>query len=326
MRDPITEILQLVVDRIVRPEDGRSLLRALRRGYPEAFEEPHAPTQEVSAQDVVAQAAHGGERDSIEPSNSPVAPSRGPAAGAGRPVHPPEPAPIATAPEFQSPYLIVDESVEVPSGTFLRIDAAGFDPATASPLSSAAIRGATGQKLRVVRGSGVELYRDEEAAWRLTWSGGMLFLEVPAKLAGLEILGIPGSVGLSGYTGPFSAEAIGGGFTVHGAAAPFRIRGVQGTVQLLRLSLRDGISTIAAVSQNVEIEPAPDASVTIRASLRTEGIEGGPDRDGEEDPDNDLGGRHGVWRVGAGTAQLNVSQVRGQLRLRPADQPGSGGP
>jgi hypothetical protein len=138
------------------------------------------------------------------------------------------------------------------------------------------------------------------------------------RLAGLDIRGIPGSVGLSGYAGPFSGEEIGAGFTVHGASAPFRIREVRGTVQLHRLALRDGISTIAAVSQDVEIETAAEASVTIRASSRAEARDDAEDFDASEEAAPDRGGRRGVWRVGTGTAQLIVSQIRGQLRLHPA--------
>jgi hypothetical protein len=146
----------------------------------------------------------------------------------------------------------------------------------------------------------------------------LLFLEIPVLLAGLDIRHIPGSVGLSGYAGPFSGEDIGDGFTVHGASAPFRIREVRGTVQLHRLALRDGISTIAGVSQDVEIETAGEASVTIRASSRAEVQDGTKDFQGRGEAEPDRGGRRGVWRVGGGTAQLNVSQIRGQLRLHPA--------
>jgi hypothetical protein len=182
-------------------------------------------------------------------------------------------------------------------------------------MGSVTIRGVEGQFLRVVRGSGVEIHKEDETTWRLTWPGGLIFLEIPIRLAGLDIRDIPGNVGLSGYAGPFSGEAIGDGFTVHGASAPFRIRNVRGTVQLHRLALRDGISTIALVSQDVEIETADVASVTIRASSRAEAQDGAMDFDASGEIGPDHGGRRGVWRVGAGTAQLNVSQVRGQLRL-----------
>jgi hypothetical protein len=164
----------------------------------------------------------------------------------------------------------------------------------------------------------VELHKEDETAWHLTWPGGLLFLEIPVRLAGLEIRGIPGSVGLSGYAGPFSGEEIGNGFTVHGASAPFRIREVRGTVQLHRLALKDGISTIAAVSRDVEIETAGEASVTIRASSRADVRDSTLDLDAGGVADSDRDGRRGVWRVGTGTAQLNVSQIRGRLRLHPA--------
>jgi hypothetical protein len=203
-------------------------------------------------------------------------------------------------------------------GILLRIGTTGSPASPETSLSSIAIRGVEGQRIRVVRGNGVELTR-EDAVWQLRWPGGMLFLEVPVRLGGLAMAGIPGSVGLSGYTGPFSAEAIGGGLTVHGASAPFRIRDIQGTVRLLGLTLQDGISTITAVARDVEIETAPEASVTVRATARPDALEdsAGPDAGGLTEPDRH--GRRGVWRVGAGAAQLSVSQVRGGLRLHPSE-------
>jgi hypothetical protein len=193
-----------------------------------------------------------------------------------------------------------------------------FPPSVADSLASIAIRGVPGPMIRVVRGAGAELRKDE-TAWHLSWSGGMLFLEIPELLADLDMRGIPGSVGLSGYGGPFSGEEIGGGLTVRGASAPFRIRDVRGTVRLLRLALRDGISTIAAVTQDVEIETAREASVTIRASSRAASTDDSADSDARGQSDSDRGGRRGVWRVGAGTAQLNISQIHGKLELHPAD-------
>lgn len=212
--------------------------------------------------------------------------------------------------------------IEIPAEVMLRIETSSTAGATVDPMTSLAIRGVPGLNLRVVRGDGVELHKDGPASWRLVWPNGMLFLELPARQTGLEILGIPGSVGLSGYTGPFSCEEIRGGLTVHGAAAPFRIREVQGTVRLLRLSLRDGISTISNVSHDVEIETAADASVTVRASSQPGPHDSGAGLASADEKDAGHGGRRGVWRIGTGTAQLNVGQVRGQLRLHPANGAG----
>ncbi len=315
MQNSVMEILRMVADGVIRPEEGQELLDALRTGYPEEFDRPVAartpgsapfglPPELPTDRSSIRSGLGAGVGSSDSDGSTDVA---DPWPGSS-----PKQAAAAAA---TTPYLQPGDVVEIPSGVLLRIDTTGPAPAEDAPMSSVAIRGVEGQLLRVVRGSGVELHKEDEAAWRLTWPGGLLFLEIPVQLAGLEIRGIPGSVGLSGYAGPFSGEEIGDGFTIHGASAPFRIRDVRGTVQLHRLALRDGISTIALVSRDVEIETASVASVTIRASSRAEAQDSTMDFEARGEIGPDRAGRRGVWRVGAGTAQLNVSQVRGQLRL-----------
>lgn len=323
MQDSISEILRLVADGVVGPEDGHKLLRALLAGYPEEFDRPAAENLSGSSPGIPSSEAA---KDGSDNRNVPGA-GLGSSDSDGSPVITdswPGPAPRlsdAVSVPAASPHLRPGDAVEIPPAVLLRIDAGGEPRAAGTAMSSLAIRGVLGQLLRVVRGSGVELHRDDETIWRLTWPGGLLFLEIPALLAGLEICGVPGSVGLSGYVGPFSGEDIGGGFTVHGASAPFRIREVRGTVQLHRLALRDGISTIATVGQDVDIETTTEASVTIRASSRAETQDGASDLDARAEVDADRGGRRGVWRVGTGTAQLNVGQIRGRLRLHAAGSP-----
>ena len=320
MQDPIVEILYLVADGIIRPEEGQELLGALRVGYPEVFERPvvarppgsaaSAPSPElpISMNDTRSVPGAGGGSSGSDGLTDVADPWPGSL--------PQQPDTAAT--DATTPYFHLGDTLEIPPGALLRIDATGPSRAADAPMTSIAIRGVAGPLIRVVRGSGVELHKEGKAVWRLTWPGGLLFLEVPERLAGLEIRDIPGSVGLSGYAGPFSGEEIGDGFTVHGASAPFRIREVRGTVQLHRLALRDGISTVAAVGQDVAIETASEASVTIRASVRGDAQDSTIDFDAKGKADPDRRGRRGVWRVGAGTAQLNVSQIRGRLRLYPA--------
>jgi hypothetical protein len=408
MQNSINEILRLVADRIILPEEGQSLLDALHKGYPEEFDGgpaagfaesptserlanrhltetvgpgggdgmtakggeptsgrlavsisggragapadrstcevvlgagvgssdsdgskddadpwpsaiPHQPVPEVTSSAVGSQARNSSSR----PLESAIRRGR-PASSWPAPPHVTGEAPpdlLASRSGSHEPTITPIRpggAVEIPPGVRLSIDMIRFPPSVADSLASIAIRGVPGQMIRVVRGVGAELRKDE-TAWQLSWSGGMLFLEIPESLVDLEMRGIPGSVGLSGYCGPFSGEEIGGGMTVRGASAPFRIRDVRGTVRLLRLALRDGISSIAAVTQDVEIETAREASVTIRASSRTASTDDSADRDARGQPDSDRGGRRGVWRVGAGKAQLNMSQIHGKLELHPAD-------
>lgn len=381
MKSAIIEILRLVAEGSIRPEEGRELLEALRGGYPEEFDRPtevnspestasvppvgHRPprTESLTGEVGIAPDPGGGMTDrSVHETAVPIVSSSaavgvdgiGLGAGAGssdtegrtddadprpppdppasdQPTIPPDPHPADSGETDDGPrasdssqqqratsFLGAGHTADTPPGILLQIGLTSPPSGADGSLSSIAIRGVDGQTIRVVRGTGVELTR-EDAVWRLTWPGGMLFLEVPTRLGGLEVSGIPGSVGLSGYAGPFSAEEIGGGLTVHEPSAPFRVRDIRGAVRLLGLALRDGISTITTVARDVEIETAREASVTIRATSRPGAHEGGLGLDAGGEMAPDRGGRRGVWRVGAGTAQLSISQVRGQLRLHPAE-------
>jgi hypothetical protein len=369
MQSPIFEILRLVAEGIVKPEEGQGLLEALREGYPREFDRWGRPSLDAVAAGSRPESrkrkklgSGAGSSESEGPTDDPgprpgvVKPPRGtpgprarredrsrPGKRAADPsvkVQPsPSPSPDTEAPirsdanaEQESGERRADPGplpgglIEIPSGVLLRIETSAPVGGAVDPLTSVAVRGVPGSSLRVIRGSGVELSREQPTLWRLTWPSGMLFVELPTTQAGLEILGIPGSVGLSSYSGPFSCEGIRGGLTVHGASAPFRIRDVQGTVRLLRLAIRDGISTISGVNHDVEIETANDASVTIRASSHSTPHDTGGSPDTDPEVDADRGGRRGVWRVGGGAAQLNVGQVRGQIRLRPAGATDAGAP
>jgi hypothetical protein len=191
MQDSIIEILRLVVDGVVRPVEGQELLSALHTGYPEEFDRlvaalPPGPATSAPSSELPT------DRSSI----------RGvPGAGVGSsgsdgstdvadpwPGSSPQQPGAATA-DATPPYLHPGDTVEIPSGVLLRIDATGPFRAADAPMSSVAIRGVAGQRIRVVRGSGVELHKEDETAWCLTWPGGLLFLEIPERLAGLDIRG-----------------------------------------------------------------------------------------------------------------------------------------
>jgi hypothetical protein len=214
--------------------------------------------------------------------------------------------------------------MEIGSGATLRVEELPptGSPAAEEPRASVVVRGLETTRLTVVRGSGVRL-REENGVLVLTWPGGLLLLEIPSRLCRLEFLRVRRSLGLSGYGGPFSVDDLDGTLTVHGPAAPFRVQNVRGPIRLLDLAVREGISTIAQSDGDVEIEASAEASISIRA-VSTEGsVSLGEDALGA--PAAQLR-RRGVWRLGAGAAQLNVSTVRGRITLRRPPAAGGGPP
>lgn len=292
MTTPLLEILRLVAEGLVSPDEGAALVRALAAGDPAEVG--------VEAGMAVGPQLRSG-REEAPPRSPRPAPDR--EQGEDRDASPVPGAPLR---------LLAGQGIELGDDTVLRIETPGREVALDDALTSVAVRGLPTQKLTLIRGTGVEV-RQSGSEIFLTWPRGLLLLEVPLRLRALEIRHLGGGVGVSGYSGPFTIEEIEGPLTVHDPKSPFRIRGVRGPVRIHGLGLRDGISTIAQVGAEVEVETAPEAAVTIRADSSDGGVSFGEDPDG-------LGGsgpsRRGVWRVGAGTAQLEISGVRGRILLQ----------
>jgi hypothetical protein len=205
------------------------------------------------------------------------------------------------------------EGIPIPPDGVVRIRARNVDSgAREDSLTSIAVRGVETDKITIVRGVGVRVRRTGKET-QLSWGVGLLLLEIPTCLGSLEFESIPGSLGLSGYLGPFTVDGLAGPLTVHGPKSAFRVRNVRGLVRVLGLALRDGISTIAQSDGDVEIEVAEEASVSIRA-VSTEGGVSLGESTGEAE--SSALRRRGVWRLGAGAAQLNVSTIRGKISLR----------
>lgn len=363
MSEARKEILRLLAEDRIRLQDAEELLAALRVGYPEEFEAATGRSGVAESREVPrtgrgsagrrrttesegrgregragprTQFADGKRPEDVRLSPLEASPGSGEAVAGGPPQRGPvlgvttprEPAAtsaeIEQAPTESGPphilRLTTSESLELPGDALLRIESSPDRARKEDTLTSVALRGLPTNRLTVVRGSGVEA-RQVGSEFVLTWPRGLLLLEIPNRLGTLEIRNLAGAVGISGYMGPFMVEELDGPLTVHGPASPFRVRNVRGLVRILGLALRDGISTIAQTEGDVEIEAADVASVSVRAVSTEGGVSLG------DDPVSTAGAtqrRRGVWRLGAGTAQLNVSSIQGRIWLRRSQGPGSG--
>ncbi len=198
---------------------------------------------------------------------------------------------------------------DLPPGSTLRI---GPPRAGSAAPTGLGLRGVEGNRIRLYRGAGAELRAGAGGSHELVWDEGILILDIPKDLGGLEIAEIQGKMTLLHYTGPFAIEGLAGSLSVGPVQSPFRIRRVGGDIDLDALSLQGGLSTVADVGGDVRVRATRDASFSVRASSlsgqvafgRTIAVDSG-----------DPGRRRGVWRLGSGAGQLNITGVKGWIRL-----------
>ncbi len=319
MSKAITELLKMVAEGRISPAEGVVLLRAMAQGYPEELGLTGGSLPDGAVMGRPGGQAIGGE----EPSGAAVDGGTGSGAdsesGSGADVRGDDRAGTDHDRELGGPPLRLQggQSIELSEDAILRIETPARSQALDDGMTSVAVRGLPASRLVLVRGAGVEIRRTGKELL-LTWPRGLLLLEIPSRLRALEIRHLGGGVGVSGYGGPFTIEDVEGPLTVHEPRSPFRVRGVRGPVRIHGLALRDGISTIAQVGAEVEVEAGRDAAVTIRADSSEGGVAFGDEAAG-------LAGtgprRRGVWRVGAGTAQLEISGVRGRILLQRVSGP-----
>lgn len=338
MSRALAELLKMVAEGRISPAEGVVLLRAMAQGYPEELGLAGGPRPEGAEVGRPGGQATGDEEASgtaagtvgAGPTGAPPG-GRRPAAGmvADRGADGGIDVAVGGGPDIRAgtdhdrelggPPLQLQggQSIELSEDAILRIETPARSQALEDGMTSVAVRGLPASRLVLVRGSGVEIRRTGKELL-LTWPRGLLLLEIPSRLRALEIRHLGGGVGVSGYGGPFTIEDVEGPLTVHEPRSPFRVRGVRGPVRIQGLALRDGISTIAQVGAEVEVEAGRDAAVTIRADSSEGGVAFGDEAAGL---DGAGPRRRGVWRVGAGTAQLEISGVRGRILLQRASGP-----
>lgn len=340
---PRQEILRLLAEGRITPSEAEALIDALEEGLsaqtgagdPPVRRSRAAKPERARSSSGDSQAtgvASRGRPKSVRPASPTDTPSRR-ATRAASPADTPSrratrPAPPAEGPRHRpsEPTPPADRPEETPSAGAQGLAPAGrlWDVPPESTLrigppmagsgapSGLGIRGVDGNRVQIYRGAGAELRATEGGACELVWDEGILIVDIPASLRGLEIAGINGKVTLLHYSGPFAIENVAGSLAVGLVRSPFRIRKVGGDVELDALSLQGGLSTVADVAGDVRVLATRDASFSVRASSlsgqvafgRTIAVDSG-------DPSR----RRGVWRLGSGAGQLNITGVKGWIRL-----------
>lgn len=321
------EILKMVAEGKISPEDGDRLLSALKEGH--------------SPRDGATSGADSGPRDaSRDPKDSGKSEdrdgqssSRGSesfrsatenlgrafedAAGAVR---------VAAAEGMRAFQRVFDEhrpgtepvpldgnSFEIPAGSTLRIHpAVRLSVGGGSAGSAVVVRPVDGDLVRIVRGSAVEVHRFEKEYF-VTWAKSALEIEVPRSVVSLIARGVGGNVAIYGFSGEMRIDALGGTVIVDAPVQPFRISSVGGTVRVTDLGLTSGSSSITSTGGDVHVSIAPDASLELRATASFGG--------GLELPtgSTQVAGRtrhRGTVRFGAGAGRLRVDTVAGWVRVR----------
>jgi hypothetical protein len=317
------EILKMVAEGKISPEDGDRLLAALKEGR--------------SPRDGSGTADDSGSRDTGEQGQSGPRNAQGSARSQesfrsatenlGRAFEDAAGAVRAAATEgmraFQKvfdehrpgtePVPLEGNTFEVPEGATLRIHPAiRLSVGGGSAGSSILVRPVDGDLVRVVRGSAVEVHRYEKEYF-LTWAKSALEIEVPSLVTSLIARGVGGNVSIYGFPGEMRIDALGGTVVVDAPVRPFRISSVGGTIRLIDLGIRSGSSSITATGADVHISIAPDASLELRA---TASFGGGLVLPSGSTQVTGRTRHRGTCRFGAGAARLKVDTVAGWIHVR----------
>ncbi len=304
MSDARKEILRLVADGKITPEEGDRLLRAL--------EGPSAGTgQETPDAAGEAQAGRGGRlADGIAQVIEEV----------GETVRRAMEDALGTAQRAFDEHRATTESVEIRDGRFSAPPGARLKVQQAIRLSfgggskggNVILRAAPDDVVRVIRGEAVEAHRNG-ADYVLTWAKGNLELEVPRSLSGLDVRCMGGDLEVADFIGPMSLETMGGELRVQSPRAPFKFRTLGGKVRVVDCDLRDGTATINSTGGDVFVQFAPDASVTVRASSLG-GTFDFPPGTKREEQGRTL--RRASCAIGQGAAEIRIDTLGGDVRIR----------
>jgi hypothetical protein len=246
------EILKLVAEGKISPEEAERLLRGADEGRPAGTETP--PTSGGGKQGIGETLSqvfdHVGDtvRGALED-----------AAGAMQKVfeeHRPGTEGIDTT----------SGAFDLPEGARLKVQQAfRVSYGGASRGGHVGIRPANGPRARILRGEAVEVHRSG-TDFVLTWAKGDLDLEVPSTLAALDVRSLGGDIEVHDFTGPLGLETMGGEIRAFGVRSSFRARSLGGPIRMSGLAIREGSSRISTTGGDVTVEAAADCSATIRAS------------------------------------------------------------
>lgn len=205
------------------------------------------------------------------------------------------------------------EGFELPAGSRLRVQQAmRMSFGGGSKGGNVILRAAGDGRARIVRGEAIEVHRSD-GDYVLTWAKGNLELEVPPNLAALDVRCLGGDLEIQQFPGPMMLETAGGELRVQSPRAPFRFRSLGGRVRIADLDFREGSASISSAGGEVSIQVAEGASVTIIASTFGGVIDFPP---GSERDAQGKARRRAVCAIGLGNAELRIETLGGNVRVR----------
>ncbi|MCA9730205.1 MAG: hypothetical protein KC729_21150, partial [Candidatus Eisenbacteria bacterium] len=330
------EILKMVAEGKISPEDGERLLAALREASepgPAGSTGPGGSTGPTGSYGSGTGSTGPDPRRRHTSSGPQDDPSRGSregfrsatenlgrafedAAGAVR---------VAAAEGVRAFHKVFDEhrpgteavalegnAFEAPPGSSLRIHpAVRFTMGGSSAGGAVTVRAVPGDSVRVLRGAAVEVHSYDNE-YVVTWAKSSLEIEVPPTVASLVARGIGGNVSVYGFEGQIRIDAVGGSVSVDGPVLPIRLSSVGGTIRVSDLAIAGGASTITATGGDVILSVAPEASLELRATASFGG--------GLELPrgSTQVTGRtrhRGTCLFGSGAGRMKVDTVAGWIRV-----------
>jgi hypothetical protein len=304
MSEARKEILRLIAEGKVTPEEGDRLLRALDEAAADGRRDPAGSAPEGGP-------ARGGRfADGIAQMLEEV----------GETVRRAVEDAVGSAQRAFDEHRSTTEAVEVRDGGFaipagarlkvqqaLRISLGG-----GSKGDNVILRTVSGADVRVIRGEAIEAHRNG-SDYVLTWAKGNLELEVPRNLAGLDVRCMGGDLEVHDFIGPMSMETMGGELRVLSPRAPFRFRTLGGRIRIADCDLRDGAAVISSTGGDVAIELSPSASITVHASTLGGMIDAPPEAMRDEQGRTR---RRAVCVFGQGAAELRIDTLGGDVRIR----------
>ncbi|MCA9757393.1 MAG: hypothetical protein KDA27_16435 [Candidatus Eisenbacteria bacterium] len=295
------EILQMIAEGKVSPEDGARLLDALDDGDAGATKtgNPRAGRAKESAKDAAENLGRAFEDA-----------ARAVKSAAQEGVRAAQKVFDEHRPETELVRL-ENGAFEVPEGGTLRIQPAfRVSIGGGSAGGAVTVRGIPGAQVRVLEGSAVEVHKNE-GDYILTWAKSALVVEVPATLARLVVRSF-GNVTLSEFGNQFRIESFGGNVSALGASAPFKIRALGGSVRIRDLALREGTAAVRATGGDIDVIPTEEASVEIHAAATLGGRLQLPKGAVRSDSKTR---RKGVVVLGEGKSELELDALSGWVRV-----------
>jgi hypothetical protein len=253
MSEARKEILRLIAEGKITPEEGDRLLRALEESAGESDREPGESTAKDSSR---GGRFADGFSQMVEEIGETVRRAVEDAVGSAQKV-------LDEHRSTTESVAVIQGGFAIPDGGRLRVQQAlRLSFGGGSKGGNVILRTASGGEVRVVRGEAIEAHKNG-TDYVLTWAKGNLELEIPRVLAGLDVRCMGGDMEVIDFIGPMTLDTMGGELRVQSPRAPFRFRTLGGRVRIVDCDLRDGSSVISSAGGDVHVElarPRPSRS------------------------------------------------------------------